>query len=363
MRENQISISNTGIVLFANICYRSNRHCRTKIEYQIIHHKSQLSIINYQLKSIFAAKIVGMRIIFMGTPEFAVASLKALVESGEEVVCAVTATDKLGGRGGKQVLESAVKKYAVSQGIPVLQPEKLKAKSFLAELASFKADLQMVVAFRMLPEVVWDMPAFGTYNLHGSLLPKYRGAAPINWAIINGDKKTGVTTFKLKHEIDTGNVFLQKEMDILQDDTAGSVHDKMMELGAQAVVETVAAVKNGVDQSYPQDDALACPAPKIFHEDCKINFNQPTSKVYDFIRGLSPYPGAYTYIDELETKIIACMPVFETDGKLTSTVSLNPKSIHLHCTDGFIDVMELKMEGKRQMNIKDFLNGYSRPNS
>jgi len=296
----------------------------------------------------------------MGTPEFAVASLKALVESGEEVVCVVTATDKLGGRGGKQVLESAVKKYAVSQGISVLQPEKLKSKSFVTELESFKADIQIVVAFRMLPEVVWDMPALGTYNLHGSILPKYRGAAPINWAIINGEEKTGVTTFKLKHEIDTGNVFLQKEMDILQGDTAGSVHDRMMDLGAKAIGETVSAIKNGIDQSYPQDDSLACTAPKIFHEDCKINFNQPTSKVYDFIRGLSPFPGAYTYIDELETKIISCKPIFENDSISSGNVLINPKSLHIHCTDGYIDVMELKMEGKRQMNIKDFLNGYSR---
>lgn len=304
-----------------------------------------------------------MRIVFMGTPEFAVASLKALVENGEEVVCVVTATDKLGGRGGKQVLESAVKKYAVSQGIPVLQPEKLKAKAFLNELASYKAEIQIVVAFRMLPEVVWDMPIFGTYNLHGSLLPKYRGAAPINWAVINGESTTGVTIFKLKHEIDTGDIFLQKTMDILHEDTAGTVHDKMMELGASAVVEAVVAIKNGEDHSTPQDDSLACPAPKIFHEDCKINFNQPTLKVYDFIRGLSPYPGAYTYIDELETKIIGCKPVLETDGTPSSTVTINPKSIHIHCTDGYIDVLELKMEGKRQMNVKDFLNGYSRPAS
>ena len=304
-----------------------------------------------------------MRIVFMGTPEFAVASLKALVENGEEVVCVVTATDKLGGRGGKQVLESAVKKYAFTQGIPVIQPEKLKAKAFLSELSSFEADIQIVVAFRMLPEVVWNMPAFGTYNLHGSLLPKYRGAAPINWAVINGESTTGVTIFKLKHEIDTGDIFLQKTMDILHEDTAGTVHDKMMDLGANAVVEAVVAIKNGKDHSYPQDDSLACPAPKIFHEDCKINFNQPTSKVYDFIRGLSPYPGAYTSIDELETKIIVCKPVLETEGTPSSKVTINPKFMHIQCTDGYIDVIELKMEGKRQMNVKDFLNGYSRPTS
>lgn len=303
-----------------------------------------------------------MRIIFMGTPEFAVASLAKLVDMGEEVVAVVTSTDKLGGRGGKQLLESAVKKYALSKNIPVLQPERLKAKSFLNELKSYNADVQFVVAFRMLPEIVWAMPKLGTFNLHGSLLPKYRGAAPINWAIIRGEKETGVTSFKLKHEIDTGDVVLRRSLPILEDDTAGTLHDKMMQLGAEVVYDTCQTLKSDHITFIPQSEEEATSAPKLFHEDCEINFNQATLNVYNFIRGLSPYPSAYTTIDGLQTKIISCKPVIEAHTNAIGSVSMSKKQIKLFCLDGYIDVATLKMEGKREMNSHDFLNGYIKPN-
>jgi methionyl-tRNA formyltransferase len=301
-----------------------------------------------------------MRIIFMGTPDFAVASLRKLVESGENVVAAVTATDKLGGRGGKQLLQSPIKTYALSQNIPVLQPERLKAKAFIEELASYNADVQIVVAFRMLPEIVWDMPQYGTFNLHGSLLPKYRGAAPINWAIIRGEKITGVTSFKLKQEIDTGDVVLRDELAIEENDTAGSLHDKMMILGSEVVLETIKKLKDGNITYLPQNDEEATSAPKIFHEDCKIDFNQPVGQVYNFIRGMSPYPGAYFYLDGLESKIIQCRPNVFTHAQTYGDVSVDKKSIHIYCQDGFISVQELKVEGKRQMAVQEFLNGYIR---
>ena len=221
-----------------------------------------------------------LRIVFMGTPEFAVPSLDILVKSGYNVVAVVTAADNYGGRGGKQLIESAIKKYAVKNGIPVLQPEKLKAPFFLEQLKSFQADLQIVVAFRMLPEVVWNMPPLGTFNLHGSLLPKYRGAAPINHAIINGEKETGVTSFKLKHEIDTGDILLQRPILIEDDDTAGSLHNRMMMLGAEVVHDTVKLIESGNYNFIKQDNTLVSKAPKNFHETCKIDFNQHVDIVF-----------------------------------------------------------------------------------
>src|SRR6195952_1386035 len=242
------------------------------------------------------------RIIFMGTPEFAVASLDALVKAGFNIVAVITAADKPSGR-RMQLNESAVKKYAVAHNLKVLTPEKLKAPAFLEELQSLKADLQVVVAFRMLPELVWNMPPLGTINLHGSLLPQYRGAAPINWAVINGEKETGVTTFKLKHEIDTGDILMQKSFPIGENETAGEVHDRMMEIGAKVLVETVEALFNNSITEQAQSDIrhptsnILKHAPKIFTETCQIDWSKTTEEVHNLIRGLAPYPTAFTLLD------------------------------------------------------------------
>ena len=299
----------------------------------------------------------GMKIVFFGTPDFAVASLKALVDHGFEVVAVVTATDKLGGRGGKQLLQSPVKTYAISQNIPVLQPANLKSDGFVDELRSFGAEVQVVVAFRMLPEIVWNMPALGTFNVHGSLLPKYRGAAPINWAIINGEKETGVTTFKLKHAIDTGDIAIQKKLEIFQDDTAGTVHDRMMELGAEAIVETLDLLQKEDLIFSPQEELGACPAPKIFHEDCEINFRKNANEVHDFIRGLSPFPGAWTTFEDQEMKILKSIPVIEDLSEPAGSFVFGKKSLKIACAIGCLDVLQLKPEGKRQMDVADYLNG------
>ncbi len=300
-----------------------------------------------------------MKIIFMGTPEFAVPSLDILVKNGYDVVAVVTSTDSYGGRGGKVLLESAVKKYAVEHGIAVLQPTKLRDPEFLSQLKSYEADIQIVVAFRMLPEVAWDMPPLGSYNLHGSLLPKYRGAAPINHAIIAGEKTTGVTFFKLKHEIDTGDVLLQKEIAISETDDAGSLHDKMKTLAADVVLESVKIVKNGPVEFKPQNDTDATKAPKIFHHTCQIDFSQNVQTVYNFIRGHSPYPGAWTIIDDKEIKILkASYENDETCNVQSGTIITNQKNtLKIKCVDGYIHILEIKPEGKRQMSINDFLNG------
>lgn len=302
---------------------------------------------------------MSVRIVFMGTPEFAVPSLDILVKNGYEVVGVVTATDKLGGRGGKQLIESAVKKYAVEKGIPVLQPEKLKNPEFLQALRALKADLQIVVAFRMLPEVVWAMPPKGTFNLHGSLLPKYRGAAPINWAIINGEKETGVTTFFLQHDIDTGDMILQRKIPIGENETAGEVHDRMMLLGAATVLETVQLIEKDNIILQQQSDAEASHAPKLFHETCAINFNQATQKVHDFIRGLSPYPAAWTMLDGLELKILrTTKEITPHDFEPGKFISDNKKSLKIATTDGFVQVHELQLQGRKRMDTVAFLNGY-----
>lgn len=301
-----------------------------------------------------------MKILFMGTPDFAVASLDALIKNNYNVVAVVTATDKYGGRGGKQLLQSPVKKYALSNNIPVLQPEKLRAPDFISALKALDADVFVVVAFRMLPEIVWSMPRLGTYNVHASLLPKYRGAAPINWAIINGETETGVTTFRLSHEIDTGMIALQKSIPIDYEDNAGTLHDKLMQLGAELLLETLENLRNNNLQLLPQPEDTVCYAPKIHHEMCKINFGQNAESVYNFIRGMSPHPGAFTIIDSRELKILAARGILDPfvshePGEIQTD---NKTYLRIACANGWIDVLEVKQEGKRQMNVKEWLNGY-----
>ena len=295
----------------------------------------------------------------MGTPDFAVPSLRILVENGYDVVGVITATDKLGGRGKKQLIQSAVKQYAVSQGLRILQPKNLKKPEFVEEVRALEADLQVVVAFRMLPEVIWNMPRLGTMNLHGSLLPKYRGAAPINWAVIKGEKETGVTTFLLQHEIDTGDILRQKSLPIGENETAGEVYSRMMEMGAGVLLQSVRALEKGDYQPVPQKNEAATKAPKIFHETCEIDFIQPTQKVHDFIRGLSPYPTAWTTLEDKKLKIFRSIKNF-TDhshepGKFFTD---NKKYLKISTIDGFIDVQELQLAGKKRMDVKSFLNGY-----
>ncbi len=293
----------------------------------------------------------------MGTPDFAVPSLQILLENGHEIAAVITAPDKPGGRLG--TIQSAVKKFAVERGLHILQPEKLKNPDFLEELKSLKADLQVVVAFRMLPEVVWNMPPLGTMNLHGSLLPKYRGAAPINWAIIRGEAETGVTTFLLKHEIDTGDLLFQEKIEIGENETAGDLHDKMMHIGANLVLKSVEAIQKGNYKPMPQPDEAATHAPKIFHETCEINFEKTTAEVHNFIRGLSPFPGAWTMLDGKNFKILktekALAAHAEPPGQFFSD---GKNSLKISTLDGFVRVLELQMEGKKRMSVRDFLNGY-----
>jgi len=296
----------------------------------------------------------------MGTPEFAVHSLQALHQSDHEIVGVITSTDKLGGRGGKKVIESAVKKYAVKQNLNLLQPPNLKSPDFLETLRSLKADLQVVVAFRMLPEAVWDMPPLGTYNLHGSLLPKYRGAAPINWAVINGDIETGVTSFKLKHEIDTGDIVIQRPIPIGIMDTAGDLHDTMMHVAAEVILETVNRIADDKLIFLPQDESLVSKAPKIFQETCKINFNQPTQQVFNFIRGLSPYPAAWTILDDMKLHIYKAHALITPhDLKPGQIQTDQKKQLRFATKDGFIDVRQLKLQGRKKMDVDSFLNGYT----
>lgn len=295
----------------------------------------------------------------MGTPDFAVPSLRILVENGYEVVGVMTATDKLGGRGKKQLIQSAVKKYAVEQGLKVLQPKNLKNADFVEEVRALKADLQIVVAFRMLPEVIWNMPRLGTMNLHGSLLPKYRGAAPINWAVIKGEKETGVTTFLLKHEIDTGDVLNQKALPIGENETAGEVYNRMMEMGAGVLLESVKVLESGNYKPVPQKDTAATKAPKIFHETCEIDFIQPTQKVHDFIRGLSPFPTAWTTFEDKKLKIFrTTKEIVDHDQEPGKYFSDNKKYLKVSTIDGYVCLEELQLAGKKRMDVKSFLNGY-----
>ena len=304
-------------------------------------------------------KFENMKIVFMGTPDFAVASLDILIKNGFDVVSVITATDKLGGRGGKQVLQSAVKQYAVAHNLLVLQPEKLKNPEFIEILRGLEADLFVVVAFRMLPEIVWTMPPLGTINVHGSLLPKYRGAAPINWAVINGEKETGVTTFFLKHEIDTGDVIFREKMPIGEDETVGEIHDKMMLLGAETLLKTIQAIVNQNVVSQPQPNEAATHAPKIFNETCQIDFSKTVNEVHNFVRGLSPYPTAWTMLDGLKLKVFRtskeiCPPNTEGGKMLTDGKSY----LKIACSDGFVYLLDIQLEGRKRMLIRDFLNGY-----
>ena len=298
-----------------------------------------------------------LRVVFMGTPEFAVTSLQKLVESEVNVVGVITAPDKPMGR-GKKLGSSPVKEYAEKAGLKILQPSNLKNPDFLEELKGLNANLQIVVAFRMLPESVWNMPEIGTFNLHASLLPQYRGAAPINWAIINGEKETGVTTFFLKHQIDTGNIILQEKESISPVDNVGSLYDRLMVKGAKLVVKTVQAIANDDYTLSPQDETIERKeAPKIFKETCQVNWNKPAVEVYNFIRGLSPYPAAWTTLNGKTLKVFASkiLEKTSTPGELESD---NKSYIRFGCSEGLIDILELQLEGKKRMPVSEFLKGY-----
>ena len=298
----------------------------------------------------------------MGTPEFAVAALDKLVKAGCSIVGVVTAPDKAAGR-GMQLQQSAVKQYANEQGLFVLQPEKLKSPDFLEQLKNLHADLQIVVAFRMLPELVWNMPPMGTVNLHGSLLPQYRGAAPINWAIINGEKFTGVTTFKLQQEIDTGDILLTTSILIGEQETAGELHDKMKEIGAELLLQTIKGLAEGNLTESPQLESTELKnlkiAPKIFTASCQIDWNKSISEIYNLIRGLSPYPAAFTFLDEKKVKIYKSEKI-NTLPNISAGEWLTDKKTFLHfaAIDGSIALLELQLEGKKKMPIGDFLRGY-----
>lgn len=294
----------------------------------------------------------------MGTPEFAVPSLDALVQAGYEIVGVITAPDKLGGRGGHQILESAIKKYALGRNLNLLQPTNLKSPEFIEALQQLDADLQVVVAFRMLPEVVWQMPPLGTMNLHGSLLPAYRGAAPINWAIINGEAKTGVTTFLLQHAIDTGDMLLQKSLDIGPGETAGELHDRMMTLGAETVLESVRGIENHSLAPQPQNAALASHAPKISHDTCRIDFNQSALQVHNFIRGLSPFPTAWTILDGAQLNVFRSRVSTGSHSRHPAEIIDDRQTLEIACRDGIVSLLEIQIQGKRRMSAKDFLNGY-----
>jgi methionyl-tRNA formyltransferase len=346
-------------------------------------------MIQYQLKtkhtepSTFNMALAAFRIVFMGTPEFAVASLDALVKAGYTIAGVVTAPDKPAGRGMK-MHESDVKKYAVKHGLKVLQPEKLKDPDFLKELQSLQADLQVVVAFRMLPEAVWNMPSKGTINLHGSLLPQYRGAAPINWAVINGEKETGVTTFKLKHEIDTGDILLQEAIPIDENETAGELHDKMKETGAQLLVRTVQGIVDGDLKETPQTmlsegdpqttladgdrkttlsdgdrQTMLKPAPKIFTQTCNIDWNKNIDAIHNLIRGLSPFPGAFTELGDKTIKIYRSEKELILPTSRPGRWESDKKTfLKFAAKDGYILLKDVQLEGKKRMSIEDFLRGY-----
>ena len=308
-----------------------------------------------------------LRIVFMGTPDFAVPALDILVQHNYNVVGVITAPDKPAGR-GQQLHQSSVKKYAVENGLRILQPEKLKNPDFIAELKSLDANLFIVVAFRMLPEIVWQMPEFGTFNLHASLLPQYRGAAPINWAVINGEKETGVTTFFLQHEIDTGNIILQEKINIEDEDNAGTVHDKLMNVGSALVLKTVQAIENDNVIESPQsivDNPQLKHAPKIFKDTCEIDWKKTAQEIHNLIRGLSPYPAAFTYLNGKTLKIFASQKshwsIDNSQLSKSSTIDYktdNKTYFSVKCSDGWLDILELQLEGKKRMKVDGFLRGY-----
>ena len=302
-----------------------------------------------------------LRIVFMGTPDFAVASLDKLISAGCNIVGVITAADKPAGRGMK-LQQSAVKKYAAEKGLNILQPERLKNPDFIEELKSLQADLQAVVAFRMLPEAVWNMPPMGTVNVHASLLPQYRGAAPINWAIINGEKFTGVTTFKLQHEIDTGNILLSEKIEIQDEDNAGTVHDKLKETGADLLLKTIMGLAdNTLTETAQVETGLALHhAPKLNNDVAGIDWRKTTGEVYNKIRGLSPYPGAFTKLNDKTIKIFQAEKIIEShNAKPGSYVSDGKTFLQYACANGYISIKELQPEGKKRMAIADFLRGYS----
>lgn len=306
------------------------------------------------------------RIVFMGTPEFAVESLRAICEAGYNVVGVVTMPDKPAGR-GQRLQQSAVKQYAVQHNLHVLQPERLKDEAFLAELSSLQADLQVVVAFRMLPEVVWSMPRLGTFNLHAALLPQYRGAAPINWAVINGEKQTGATTFMLKHEIDTGDIMLREAIDILPSDNAGTVHDRLMALSGPMVLRTIEAIVAGTQPLLSQDELARGielhHAPKIFKEDMKIDWTRKAADIHNLVRGLSPYPAAWTELPTADgtmtTAKVFCTQVVEKRDLPAGQIATDGKSfLHFGCADAAIAIEELQLAGKKRMDVRTFLQGF-----
>lgn len=310
-----------------------------------------------------------LRIIFMGTPEFAVETLRALVEGDYNVVAVVTQPDKPVGRHHETLQPSAVKQYALSKGLPVLQPEKMKDPAFVEELHSYGADLQIVVAFRMLPEIVWDMPRYGTFNVHAALLPQYRGAAPINWAVINGEKQTGVTTFFLDHDIDTGRIIMQEPFEIMDDYNVEDVYNGLMKLGAEIAIKTTDRIIGGDGHvaSLPQEDMVATGdvlhhAPKIFKETCRIDWNMPAKKIYDFVRGLSPYPGAWTSVvaDDGKETVLKIYETSKTGIRSTSpcgTVIIEKGCMYISTLDELLKINVLQLSGKKRMSASDFCNG------
>ena len=302
-----------------------------------------------------------LRIVFMGTPEFAVATLDELIKAKFNIVGVITAPDKPAGR-GRKLNESPVKQYAVKHNLNILQPTNLKNEDFLSELKSLNANLQIVVAFRMLPKIVWQMPKFGTFNLHASLLPNYRGAAPINWAIINGEKKTGVSTFFIDEKIDTGNIILQEEIEIGTHEILGELYEKLMIIGSHLVVKTVKLIEKGNVKTIKQPEIEEKPAPKIFTETCKINWNKKTTSIYNLIRGLNPYPAAWSTLinneDKIKVKLFNCKPIIEKHTLKPGTVVTSKNEIKVATIDGYIFIESLQLSGKRKMNTKDLLNGF-----
>lgn len=312
-----------------------------------------------------------VRIVFMGTPEFAVASLNAIRKENIDIAGVITSPDKPAGR-GKKIQVSAVKQYALDNNIePVIQPDNLKDEHFISELRKLNADLFIVVAFRMLPEIIWDMPKYGTINLHASLLPQYRGAAPINWAIINGESQTGVTTFFIEKEIDTGNIIMQETVEITSRDNAGTLHDKLKIVGSELIIKTIHSISDGVYISTPQNNLTIndklLPAPKIFKEDCRINWSLTTRKVLNFIRGLSPYPAAWTEIHGensklLSIKIFDAEPIEEKAKTNPGDIDFSENSFKIACKNGYIRILSLQQAGKKKMSIEDFLRGFNEKN-
>lgn len=313
-----------------------------------------------------------LKIVFFGTPEFAVGSLDRLVREGRDIAAVVTMPDKIAGRGHK-LIESDVKKYAIEKGLRVLQPEKLKSPEFVDSLREINADLFIVIAFRMLPEVVWNMPRLGTFNLHASLLPRYRGAAPLNWAVINGDTETGVTTFFLKHEIDTGDIIEQRKVEILPTDNVGDVHDRLMNLGAEMVAHTVAEIEAGKVTPQPQPEGEFIPAPKIFKDTCKIDWRKPSLTIHNLVRGLSPYPAAWCEVEESRTqgkysdiKIYTTALVEEDNPLMSPAMAITPGHpiitvghLYVRTGDGLLEIKSLQPAGKKRLDADAYLRGYT----